>query len=177
MSYCKSVTIRSSLKRSIAVRNRLWNSAGFFGVVWFIHYFPFFLMSRQLFIHHYLPSHLASALVAGAVLHFLLSETIDYPVSVAGHFTQRRPPQWAELGTRAPIIVAGFFFALLFAYTYMAPLTYGTPGYVSLFFAFCYFYLSHLHTMICRMDGETVNSKRLLSSWTLHFAAKPHEMP
>jgi len=139
----------------IAVRNRLWNSAGFFGVVWFIHYFPFFLMSRQLFIHHYLPSHLASALVAGAVLHFLLSETIDYPISIAGHFTQRRPPQWAELGTRAPIIVAGFFLALLLAYTYMAPLTYGTPG----------------------MDGETVNSKRLLSSWTLHFAAKPYEMP
>ena len=133
-------------------------------------------MSRQLFIHHYLPSHLASALVAGAVLHFLLSETIDYPVSVAWHFTVRRPPQWAELGTRGPIIVGGFFFALLFAYMYIAPLTYGTPGYVLLLYAVCYFYLSHLCTTICRMDGETVNSKRLLSSWTLHFAAKPYEM-
>ena len=137
MSYCKGVTIRYSLKWSIAVRNRLWNSAGFFGVVWFIHYFPFFLMSRQLFIHHYLPSHLASALVAGAVLHFLLSETIDYPISVAGHFTPRRPQQWAELGNRGPIIVAVSFFALLFAYVYMAPLTYGTPGYVSPLYVDC----------------------------------------
>jgi dolichyl-phosphate-mannose--protein O-mannosyl transferase len=88
-------------------------------------------MSRQLFIHHYLPSHLASALVAGSVLHFLLSETIDYPISIPGHFTRRRPPQWAELGARGPVIVAGFFITLLFAFIYLAPLTYGTPGYVS----------------------------------------------
>ncbi|KAH9987123.1 glycosyltransferase family 39 protein [Russula compacta] len=137
----------------IAVRNRLWNSAGFFGIVWLIHYFPFFLMSRQLFVHHYLPSHLASALVAGAVLHFLLSETIDYPISTLGHFTRPRPRQWAELGTRGPIIVVGFSIVLFIAFVYMAPLTYGTPG----------------------LDGETVNSKRLLSSWTLHFAGKPQE--
>jgi len=87
-------------------------------------------MSRQLFIHHYLPSHLASAMIAGAVLHFLLSETIDYPISIAGHFTHRRPPQWAELGTRGPVIAVGFFIALFFAFVYVAPLTYGTPGYV-----------------------------------------------
>jgi dolichyl-phosphate-mannose-protein mannosyltransferase len=126
-----SVAVWFSLKLIVAVRNRLWNSAGFFVVVWLVHYFPFFLMSRQLFIHHYLPSHLASALVAGAVLHFLLSETIEYPISVAGHYTRPRPRQWAELGTRGPIIVVGFFIALFIAFVYIAPLTYGTPGYVS----------------------------------------------
>ncbi len=87
-------------------------------------------MSRQLFIHHYLPSHLASALVAGAVLHFLLSETIQYPISVRGHSTRPRKPQWAELGARGPAIVVLFFLALFGAFVYMAPLTYGTPGYV-----------------------------------------------
>ncbi|KAI0272765.1 glycosyltransferase family 39 protein [Gloeopeniophorella convolvens] len=137
----------------LPVRNRLWNSAGFFAIVWFIHYFPFFLMSRQLFIHHYLPSHLASALVAGAVLHYLLSETIEYPVSIRGHSTRLRPRQWAELGQKGPIIVAAFFIALFFSFTYIAPLTYGTPG----------------------LDGDAVNAKRLLSSWTLHFAAKAYE--
>ena len=100
-------------------------------IVWLVHYFPFFLMSRQLFIHHYLPSHLASALVAGAVLHFLLSETIEYPISIAGHYTRPRPRQWAEIGTRGPVIVVGFFIALFVAFVYIAPLTYGTPGYVS----------------------------------------------
>ena len=156
----------------IAIRNRLWNSAGFFGIVWLVHYFPFFLMSRQLFIHHYLPSHLASALVAGAVLHFLLSETIEYPISVAGHYTRPRPRQWAEIGARGPVIVVGFIIALFAAFVYIAPLTYGTPGYVSPI------YSSHTRAsdaLECRLDGETVNSKRLLSSWTLHFAAKPFE--
>ena len=117
------------MRRLTAVRNRLWNSAGFFIVVWFTHYFPFFLMSRQLFIHHYLPSHLASALVAGAVLHFLLSETIQYPISVRGHSTRPRKPQWAELGARGPAIVVVYFIALFAAFVYVAPLTYGTPGY------------------------------------------------
>jgi dolichyl-phosphate-mannose-protein mannosyltransferase len=131
-------------------------------------------MSRQLFIHHYLPSHLASALLAGAVLHFLLSETIEYPISIAGHFTRRRPPQWAELGTKAPIIVVVYFIVLLIAFVYLAPLTYGTPGYVSAIYAIstC---TSSLCITIFRLDGETVNAKRLLSSWTLHFAAKPYE--
>lgn len=137
----------------LAVRNRLWNSAGFFIVVWFMHYFPFFLMSRQLFIHHYLPSHLASALVAGAVLHFLLSETIQYPISIRGHSTRPRKPQWAELGAKGPVVVVGYFLALFAAFVFIAPLTYGTPG----------------------LDGDAVNSKRLLQSWTLHFAGKAQD--
>ncbi|KAG9002648.1 hypothetical protein FRB94_003741 [Tulasnella sp. JGI-2019a] len=29
---------------------------GFLAVGWFLHYFPFFLMSRQLFLHHYFPA-------------------------------------------------------------------------------------------------------------------------
>ncbi|KAF7731234.1 hypothetical protein EC973_000650 [Apophysomyces ossiformis] len=31
-------------------------SAGFFLAGWFLHYFPFFLMGRQLFLHHYMPA-------------------------------------------------------------------------------------------------------------------------
>ncbi|KAI7663462.1 protein O-mannosyl-transferase 1, partial [Hortaea werneckii] len=45
-------------------RSRLYNSTGFFFLLWAAHYFPFFIMGRQLFLHHYLPAHLASALVA-----------------------------------------------------------------------------------------------------------------
>lgn len=112
----------------LAVRNRLWSSAGFFMLIWFMHYFPFFLMNRQLFIHHYLPSHLASALVAGAVLNFLLSETINYPVSIRGPFTERKERQWADLGIKTPIVVAGFSALMIVALVYIAPLTYGTPG-------------------------------------------------
>lgn len=115
----------------IDVRNRLWNSTGFFLVVWAVHYFPFYLMSRQLFIHHYLPSHLASALVAGSVLSFVLSETINAPVSIWGTSIARpRRKTYADHGVKAPIIVAIFAVAMFAMYVYIAPLTYGTPGYV-----------------------------------------------
>ncbi|KAJ8586747.1 glycosyltransferase family 39 protein [Rhizopogon salebrosus TDB-379] len=133
-----------------AVRGRLWNSAGFFLLIWAVHYLPFFLMGRQLFIHHYLPSHLASALLAGSVLSFILSDTINYPISNVGRWTKMKPKEFADLGTRGPVVVGVFVFITFLMFLYMAPLTYGTPG----------------------LDGETVNAKRLLSSWTLHFAAK-----
>ncbi|KAF8635029.1 hypothetical protein AX15_000567 [Amanita polypyramis BW_CC] len=132
------------------VRNRLWNNAGFFFLVWGVHYAPFFLMSRQLFIHHYLPSHLASALIAGAVLNFALSETINYPISIADSVTRRRPNQYADIGLKGPIIVVLYSLVLLSMFTFLTPLTYGTPG----------------------LTGEEVNNRRLLSTWTLHFAAK-----
>ncbi|KAF9482561.1 O-mannosyltransferase [Pholiota conissans] len=132
------------------VRNRLWNNTGFFLLVWAVHYVPFFLMNRQLFIHHYLPSHLASALIAGAVLNFVLSETINYPVSVRGAKTKARPSQYSDIGLKGPVIFSVFSLFLFLMFVYIAPLTYGTPG----------------------LTGEQVNSKRLLSTWTLHFAAK-----
>ncbi|GBE86447.1 O-mannosyltransferase [Sparassis latifolia] len=134
------------------VRNRMWNSTGFFFVVWAVHYFPFFLMSRQLFIHHYLPSHLASALVAGSVLSFVLSEEVNYPVSTRGplllHPKQARK---ADLGVKGPVVVGLSILLLLILFVYISPLTYGTPG----------------------LDGDAVNRRRLLSGWTLHFAGKP----
>ncbi|CAK5267805.1 unnamed protein product [Mycena citricolor] len=132
------------------VRNRLWNTTGFFMLVWAVHYLPFFLMSRQLFIHHYLPSHLASAMITGSVLSFILSETVNYPISVWGPKTRARPKQYADLGIKAPAIYLAFTVALLVVFMFFAPLTYGTPG----------------------LTGEQVNARRLLSTWTLHFAAK-----
>ncbi len=113
---------------SAAVRNRLWNNAGFFFLVWGVHYAPFFLMNRQLFIHHYLPSHLASALVGGAVLNFILSETINYPISIADNNTRRRPSQYSDIGLKGPIIVFIYSLLLLSMFTFLSPLTYGTPG-------------------------------------------------
>lgn len=52
-------------------RSRLYNSTGFLFICWAAHYFPFWLMGRQRFLHHYLPAHLASCLVAGALVEFI----------------------------------------------------------------------------------------------------------
>lgn len=67
-----------SLRRGVdsldgRTRSRLYNSTGFFFLCWAAHYLPFYLMGRQLFLHHYLPAHLASALVTGALLEFVFN--------------------------------------------------------------------------------------------------------
>jgi dolichyl-phosphate-mannose-protein mannosyltransferase len=105
-------------------------------LVWGVHYAPFFLMNRQLFIHHYLPSHVASAMIAGAVLSFILSETVNYPISVWGPTTRGRPKQFADLGIKAPIILVCFSAAMFACLLYFAPLTYGTPGYIFFYTSF-----------------------------------------
>ena len=134
-------------------------------------------MSRQLFLHHYLPSHLISAMIAGSVLSFALSETINYPVSVWGpRLRTPKTPTYADLGMRGPIVVGVFALIMFIMYLYMAPLTYGTPGYV-LSRSALVFRWTLIVVFLDRLDGHSVNRHRLLSSWTLHFAAKPTDMP
>ncbi|KWU46308.1 PMT-domain-containing protein, partial [Rhodotorula sp. JG-1b] len=128
------------------VRNRLYNTGGFFLVAWLYHYLPFFTMSRQLFLHHYLPAHLITALVAGVVFSFLFcGDTINYPVSVADLRTRRRPRSRAVVG-KGMILAFVIANALIIAgFVFLAPLTYGTPG----------------------LSAEEVHNRRLLSTWTL----------
>ena len=106
----------------------MWNNAGLFFLGWGTQYLPFFLMNRQLFIHHYLPSHLYSTLIAGAVLNFIMSETINYPISVRGRTTRLRPAQHSDIGPKALISVSVFTVGMIMMFLYIAPLTYGTPG-------------------------------------------------
>lgn len=106
-----------------------------------MHYLPFYLMGRQLFLHHYLPAHLASALVTGALLEFIfnLEPIIDEQPSSsksgkrgalvipAKHLPAREKiagqslaASWAALGVILAIIIGGWY--------YFLPLTYGYPG-------------------------------------------------
>lgn len=86
-------------------------------------------MNRQLFVHHYLPSHVASALIAGAVLNFVLSETINYPISIRGpKMKKARTSQYSDIGLKGPVILFIFGIIMFFMFIFIAPLTYGTPG-------------------------------------------------
>jgi dolichyl-phosphate-mannose-protein mannosyltransferase len=106
-------------------------------------------------------------MIAGAVLSFILSETVNHPISVWGPTTRARPKQFADLGIKAPIIFVGFCVAMIAVLLFFAPLTYGTPGYV--FYPDLY---AVANIRPCSLTGEQVNARRLLSTWTLHFAAK-----
>ncbi|KAG7150666.1 Dolichyl-phosphate-mannose--protein mannosyltransferase 4 like [Verticillium longisporum] len=129
-----------SLRRGIDAldrrsRNRLYNSTGFFFLAWATHYFPFYLMGRQLFLHHYLPAHLASCLVAGALLEFIfLAEPVGEDKKAKNvedapkrHLTARErlggqsmAGAWIAATVVLALAVAGWWFFL--------PLTYGYPG-------------------------------------------------
>lgn len=56
---------------SSGAKSRLYNTLGFLFIGWSAHYFPFFLMGRQKFLHHYLPAHLIAALFTGGFAEFL----------------------------------------------------------------------------------------------------------
>jgi dolichyl-phosphate-mannose-protein mannosyltransferase len=139
-----------SVRRGVDVldrrtRGRLYNSTGFFFLVWGAHYLPFFIMGRQLFLHHYLPAHLASCLVAGAIVEFVFNiepneianvsatnPIVDGKKGSASQASQRSKPireriagqsllaTWAASG----VIVA----ALVWSFWFFSPLTYGKPG-------------------------------------------------
>ena len=106
-------------------------------------------MGRQLFLHHYLPAHLASALVAGAIIEFIFNvdpilDDVDTNAIVSPQRKEEiknKVPEktrrafvtaqerfkgqsmlatWAALG----VILA----AVLWGWYFFFPLTYGWPG-------------------------------------------------
>lgn len=132
------------------VRQRLYNSTGFFLVAWAWHYLPFFLMNRQLFLHHYLPAHVCACLVAGSALNFIGNETVDAPVSNVGPLLSRRGyiTSRTNIVSRPTKLVAGALVgAVVVVFFHLAPLTYGDRG----------------------LSPEEVEARKWLH-WTLHFA-------
>lgn len=119
----------------------MYNSTGFFFLAWALHYFPFYLMGRQLFLHHYLPAHLASCLVTGALLEFVFNMeplTVEEASTVVkggkhevvvqkSHLPARERlagqnllAAWAAAGVILSVVIGGWY--------YFLPLTYGYPG-------------------------------------------------
>lgn len=97
-------------------------------------------MGRQLFLHHYLPAHLASALVTGALVEFIFSaDSAEHeaayqaiksgkkPITTKRHLTARE--RFAGQSMMASWIATLVILALTFAgWYFFLPLTYGYPG-------------------------------------------------
>lgn len=131
-------------------------------------------MGRQLFLHHYLPAHLASALVTGALLEFIFnldpialdevasnntltdgkasnkSANAKKP-SVAPGFGKRHTPAQERMGQGSLIglwAASGVVLAVVIGgWWFFLPLTYGKPG----------------------LDPAQVNARKWLG-YDLHFA-------
>lgn len=110
-------------------------------------------MTRQLFLHHYLPSHLISALAAGSVLNFILTEEVNVPLSKAGLTTRLRPAVRAKTDRKGKMVLFGLVLIVMATYWFLSPFTYGAPS----------------------LTGDQVNARKLLRTWTLHFEGVSHQ--
>lgn len=119
----------------VGTRSRLYNSTGFFFLTWAAHYIPFYIMGRQLFLHHYLPAHLASCLVTGALVEFVFCiEPQDPEVSTAAKGHRRTPSRPVRERVASSSLIGSWIAtgvilaAVLWCFLFFAPLTYGNPG-------------------------------------------------
>ncbi|KAI8367622.1 glycosyltransferase family 39 protein [Radiomyces spectabilis] len=81
------------------------NAAGFYAAGWAFHYLPFFLMGRQLFLHHYLPALYFATLVLAVGFDLALT----------------RLPEGGRL-----LVTLGVCVAIIATFHSFAPITYGT---------------------------------------------------
>ncbi|KAJ2721765.1 hypothetical protein GGI07_003758 [Coemansia sp. Benny D115] len=86
-------------------RKKYFSSAGFFVVAWACHYVPFFLMGRELFIHHYFPALWMAVLVLAFTLDMLTA----------------RMPQVARLSVYVAVMAA-----VLYAFQVFSHITYAS---------------------------------------------------
>lgn len=118
-------------------------------------------MGRQRFLHHYLPAHLASTMVTGALIEFIFNLQPTRPSQTAeeaeadpsGKSKGRRRFVTAKERMGRKSLIAGWLATLailgvtFWGFCFYAPLTYGTPG----------------------LDVAGVNARRWLG-YDLHFA-------
>jgi dolichyl-phosphate-mannose-protein mannosyltransferase len=115
-------------------------------------------MGRQRFLHHYLPAHLASTLVAAALVEFIcnfepITPAAEVDATGKEHAAAHRRFVTAKerLGSQsllamwaATVVILS---AVIYGFLFFAPLTYGSPG----------------------LDVDGVNARKWLS-YDLHFA-------
>lgn len=118
-------------------------------------------MGRQLFLHHYLPAHLASALVTGALVEFVfnIDPVVGLDELANGQNTitknklkaQQARPLRSRIATQSLLATwaatGAILSAVLWSFYFFAPLTYGSPG----------------------LDVAQVNARKWLA-YDLHFA-------
>lgn len=129
---------------------RWWDrSLGFLWILWAIHWFPFFLMGRMLFLHHYLPSFIFSTMITAGLADFLFRillikiparDVADLKLPVS---------KWINTPSSKTFIVfvSIVCLAAFCVFIYFSPLTYGT-GFSTI---------------------ERLRARKWISSWDLQY--------
>jgi dolichyl-phosphate-mannose-protein mannosyltransferase len=111
---------------------RWWDrGVGFFFLAWLLHWAPFFLMGRMLFVHHYLPSFIFSAIIATLVVEFVGRMSFENPVALmkgdaALAFTlPLRAWNFKRPSLAYVTVLTLLTSAFIWSFLYFSPLTYG----------------------------------------------------
>ncbi|KAL0087197.1 glycosyltransferase family 39 protein [Phycomyces blakesleeanus] len=135
-----------------AVHHRLTQSGGFFFLTFALHYFPFYIMGRTLFLHHYLPAVTASYLLLGTVFQYIFVDGIDLPISSCGSISKHKKETFITARPSFKSYIAAIIIITmqLSVFIFLSPITYGTQG----------------------LTSEEVTRHKVLKSWDLAFENK-----
>lgn len=103
-------------------RGRLYLNIGYFFEGWACHYFLFFLMDRQKFLHHYLPAHLIAAMLTGAMIEFLITDNRTHEFS-GKKYTPGGKNRLCKY--KYASVIAGLTAVVVWGFVFFAPMTYG----------------------------------------------------
>lgn len=107
-------------------REKLYGPLMFFFIGWAWHYFPFYLMARQKFLHHYLPAHLVAAMFTAALWEVVFSDckSLDpeKDEDLPGVQYQYSPQVYTKI---LWTIFAIMSVAVVWFFLYFSPFTYG----------------------------------------------------
>jgi dolichyl-phosphate-mannose-protein mannosyltransferase len=113
-----------------------------------MHYFPFYLMHRQLMLHTYLTAHLASTLVAGSLVELFFDSKTDKKEPIEKASSEKVSSSLAIEPTKTPVaskplfaskrfagsktaswvVCAAILSMAFFFWCFWLPLTYGYPS-------------------------------------------------
>lgn len=130
------ILLRRGLHLIKESRELFYNYTTFFFFSWMLHYFPFYLMGRQLFLHHYLPAYICSALLSGSLFQLLFEK---HRKSLFSSYFFSKKEDEIDTGkekitntpNKAKIIFTLLTSSLLACFIFFSPLTYGKPGLTS----------------------------------------------
>ncbi|CAL9733665.1 dolichyl-phosphate-mannose--protein mannosyltransferase 4 [Monosporozyma servazzii] len=110
-------------------REKLYGPLAYLLCGWACHYFPFFLMGRQKFLHHYLPAHMIAALFTAGVWEVIFSDcksiSTEKDEDIPGTPFEATPKIYSFFLNFLFIIVS---LGLISFFVFFAPLTYGDVG-------------------------------------------------
>ncbi|KAI9298088.1 PMT-domain-containing protein [Neoconidiobolus thromboides FSU 785] len=163
----------------LGFHNRIYNSGFFLLMAWGLHYFPFFPMGRQLFLHHYLPALIFKYCLVGAAIQYGFYSKVD-PV-VPDYPDNTHEVEVISKNTTVALkegeLAEEITLPTIPQFKQTKPVTTSTVAYIVSFVVIvlqiaCFYYFAPITYGFGLKNGNEVIQRKWLSSWDLHYAKK-----